>query len=164
MTTTPPPAITTHTQQLHSVSCRARPTGVQISTPPMVSCETWDKLLHFSVSQDVQMIRSKVSSRIQVCPTLCKPMDYSPPGSSVHGILQARILQWVALLSSKGSSQSSCNTGDAGDAGLIPGLRRSPGRGHDNPHQYYCLDNPMNRGAWWTIVHGVAKSWTQLNN
>ena len=35
-----------------------------------------------------------------VCPTLCDPMDYSPPGSSVHGVLQARILEWVAMFSS----------------------------------------------------------------
>ena len=40
----------------------------------------------------------------QVCLTLCDPMDYSPPGSSVHGILQARILEWVAMPSSRGSS------------------------------------------------------------
>ena len=40
----------------------------------------------------------------QSCPTLCKSMDHSPPGSSVHGILQARILEWVALLSSRGST------------------------------------------------------------
>ena len=39
------------------------------------------------------------------CPTLCNPMDYSPPGSSVHGILQARILEWVAMPSSMESSQ-----------------------------------------------------------
>ena len=42
---------------------------------------------------------------LQLCPTLCSPMDYSPPGSSVHGILQARILEWVALPRSWGSSQ-----------------------------------------------------------
>ena len=42
----------------------------------------------------------------QLSPTLCNPMDYSPPGSSVHGILQARILEWVAMPSSRGSSQS----------------------------------------------------------
>ena len=42
----------------------------------------------------------------QSCPTLCNPMDCSPPGSSVHGILQARILEWVAMPSSRGSSQS----------------------------------------------------------
>ena len=41
----------------------------------------------------------------QPCPTLCDPMDCSPPGSSVHGILQARILEWVAMPSSRGSSQ-----------------------------------------------------------
>ena len=40
----------------------------------------------------------------QTCLTLCDPMDYSPPGSSVHGILQARILEWVAIFSSKGPS------------------------------------------------------------
>ena len=42
----------------------------------------------------------------QSCPTLRNPMDYSPPGSFVHGILQARILEWVAMLSSRGSSRS----------------------------------------------------------
>ena len=41
---------------------------------------------------------------LQLCPTLCDPMDYSPPGSSVHGILQARILMWVAVPSCRGSS------------------------------------------------------------
>ena len=42
---------------------------------------------------------------LQLCLTLCDPMDCSPPGSSVHGILQARILEWVAISSSRGSSQ-----------------------------------------------------------
>ena len=41
----------------------------------------------------------------QLCPTLCDPMDYSPPGSSVHRVLQARILEWIAMLSPRGSSQ-----------------------------------------------------------
>ena len=41
----------------------------------------------------------------QSCPTLCNPMDCSPPGSSIHGILQARILEWVAISSSRGSSR-----------------------------------------------------------
>ena len=43
---------------------------------------------------------------LQSCPTLCDPFDYAPPGSSVHEILQARILEWVAMLSSRGFSQS----------------------------------------------------------
>ena len=42
-----------------------------------------------------------------------------------------------------------------GDMGLIPGLERSPGEGNGNPLQYPCLENPMDREAWWTIVHGV---------
>ena len=42
----------------------------------------------------------------QLCLTLCDPMDYSPPGSSVHGISQARILEWVAMPSSRASSQT----------------------------------------------------------
>ena len=49
---------------------------------------------------------------------------------------------------------------NAGDNGLIPGLGRSPGGGHGNPIQYSCLENPMDRGAWWAMVHSVAKSRT----
>jgi len=52
------------------------------------------------------------------------------------------------------------NAEDAGDQGSIPGLRRAPGGRNDNPLQYSFLENPMARGAWQTIVHGVAKSWT----
>ena len=53
---------------------------------------------------------------------------------------------------------------NAGDVGLIPGLGSYPGERNGNPHQYSCLGNPMDRGAWWTTVHGVAKSQTQLSN
>ena len=48
------------------------------------------------------------------------------------------------------------------DMGSIPGLGRSPGEGNGNPLQYYCLENPMDRGAWWAIVHGVTKIQTPL--
>ena len=50
------------------------------------------------------------------------------------------------------------NAGDERDAGSIPGSGRSPGGRHGNPLQYSCLENPMDRGAWWATVHGVAKS------
>ena len=43
------------------------------------------------------------------------------------------------------------DVGDTGDSGLIPESGRSPGRGHGNPLQYFCLENPMDRGAWWAI-------------
>ena len=46
---------------------------------------------------------------------------------------------------------------NARDSGLIPGSGRSPGKGDGNPHQYSCLRNPMDRGAWQATVHGVAK-------
>ena len=53
---------------------------------------------------------------------------------------------------------------NAGDAGLIPRLDRSPRKENGNSIQYSCLENPMDRGAWWAAVHGVAKSQTWLNN
>ena len=49
------------------------------------------------------------------------------------------------------------------DAGLNHGPGTSPGEGNGNPLQYFCLGNPMDRGAWQTIVHGIAKSPTQLS-
>ena len=166
-------------------------------------------------------------------PTLCDPMDYSPPGSFVHGILQARtgvgshfllqgifltqgsnphllhLLHWQAdslLSESPGKpthfpvqlniqrrelkmapSSSRCdfvlglpivmgflggapvenlpaNVGDAGDSGSIPGSERSPGVGNGNPLQYSCLGNLKEGGAWWAIVHRVAKSRSRLSD
>ena len=55
------------------------------------------------------------------------------------------------------------SAGDTVDVGLIPGLGQSPGVGNGNPLQYSCLENPMDRGAWWATVHGVAKSQTRLS-
>ena len=52
---------------------------------------------------------------------------------------------------------------DAGDAGSVPGLGRSPGRGNGNLPQYFCLENFMGRGAWEATVHVVAKSGTRLS-
>ena len=55
--------------------------------------------------------------------------------------------QWLS------SKESACNAGDAVDSGSIPGLGRSPGEGNGYPLQYFCLANPMDRGAWWATVH-----------
>ena len=57
--------------------------------------------------------------------------------------------------------ESACN---AGDPGIIPGLGKYPGEGNGNPLQYFCLENPMDRGAWRVTVHGVTKSRTQLSD
>ena len=62
-----------------------------------------------------------------------------------------------------GGSDDKEYTCNVGDLGSVPGLGRSPGGGHGNPLQYPCLENPMDRGAWWATVHGVAKSQTRLN-
>ena len=55
------------------------------------------------------------------------------------------------------SKESTCN---AGDLGSMPGLERSPGEGNSYTLQFSCLENPMDRGAWWATVHRVAKSQT----
>ena len=53
------------------------------------------------------------------------------------------------------------NAGDIKDVGLIPESGRSPGGGHGMSLQYSCLENPVDRGAWWATVHSVAKSRTE---
>ena len=55
------------------------------------------------------------------------------------------------------------NAGDAKDVGSLPGPGRSPGGGNGNPLQYSCLENPLDGGAWWAAVHGVAQSHTGLS-
>ena len=57
--------------------------------------------------------------------------------------------------------ESVCNPGDQGS---ILWWGRSPGEGNGNPLQYSCLENPMDRGAWWATVHGVTKSGTRLSD
>ena len=66
-----------------------------------------------------------------------------------------------SFLGGSNGKESACN---AGDPDLIPGLGRSPGEGNGDPLQYSCLENSMDKEAWWARVHGVTKSRTQLNN
>ena len=63
-----------------------------------------------------------------------------------------------------GGSDGKASVYNLGDLGFIPGSGRSPGEGNGKPLQYYCLENPMDRGAWQATVHGVAKSWTRLSD
>ena len=58
------------------------------------------------------------------------------------------------------SKEFVCNAGDAGDTVSIPGSGRSPGGGHGNPPQYWCLENPVKRGAWQATVQRIAKNQT----
>ena len=87
--------------------------------------------------------------RIRVVTTLLKlegPLEILPARLSFF-------LTWEFPGSSIGK-ESACN---AGDLGSIPGWRRSPGEGNGNPLQDSCLENPMERGVWWAIVHGIAR-------
>ena len=68
------------------------------------------------------------------------------------------------MLDFPGGSDGKASVYNAGDLGSIPGSGRSPGEGNGNPLQYYCLKNPMDRGAWLATVHGVAKSQTRLSD
>ena len=68
------------------------------------------------------------------------------------------VYPWVDI---PGGSDGKASVYNAGDPGSIPGLGRSPGEENGNPLQDYCLENPMDRGAWWATAHGVAKSQTE---
>ena len=111
-----------------------------------------------------------------------QPYGLEPPGSYVHRILQARILEWAAMPSSKykqmsnTKSYSYAKTGlprqhlgtrlpiqKTWDDGSVPGLERSPGEGNDNHSNILAILCSMDRGTWWAIAHGVAKSWTRLS-
>ena len=63
-----------------------------------------------------------------------------------------------------GGSDGKESAYNAGDLGSIPGSGRSPREGNGNPLQNSCLENPMDRGAWQAVFHGIAKSRTQLSN
>ena len=67
------------------------------------------------------------------------------------------IIRWPGFPAGSDGQEYACS---AGALGSLPGVGRSPGGGHGNPLQYSCLENPMNRGAWWATVHRVTKSQT----
>ena len=80
----------------------------------------------------------------------------------IYAIWDFYYMRLNGILGFPGGSDSKESTCNAGDQGLIPGSGGSPGGGHGNPLKYSCLENPMDRGAWQTTVHGgdglVAKS------
>ena len=91
-------------------------------------------------------------------------MDRGTWRATAHGIAKSRIQlseTWASQVALVVKSLPA-NAGDIRDVGSIPGSGKSPGEGNGNPLQYSCLENPMDRGAWWATVHGVMKSQTQL--
>ena len=81
--------------------------------------------------------------------------------SHILNFLRAHCREWQSSLVGSDRKESACNVGDPGS---IPGSERSPGKGNGNPLQYSCLENSTDRGDWWTTVHGVTKSRTQMSN
>ena len=79
-------------------------------------------------------------------------------------IFNSKYYNLKIIIDFPGGSDGKASVYNAGDLGLIPGLGRSAGEGNGNPLQYSCLENPIDRGAWWATVHGVAKSRTQLSD
>ena len=103
-------------------------------------------------------------------PTLCDPLDCSPPGSSIHGILQTRTIKWVAISYSNtgfpGGSEVKASASNVGDLGSIPGLGRSPGEGNV---YYMCvlvtqlcptLSDPMDCSPPGYSVYGIFQART----
>ena len=73
----------------------------------------------------------------------------------------SKTMIWVGL--PRWEENLPINAGDTRAADSFPGSGKSPGEENGHPLQYSCLDNPMDREAWWAAVHGVIKSWTQLS-
>ena len=130
------------------------------------------------MSQTFSLVVIYVCSIAQSCPTLCGPMEHSPQGSSVHGIFQARILEWVPISSSRGSSQPrdwnciSCGSWidrlplwlswsriclQCGRPGFYPWVGKIPRRRERLPTPEFWPEEPHG-----LIVHWVAKSRTRL--
>ena len=76
-----------------------------------------------------------------------------------YGLQQPSSLSmYMGFHDGSAGEEFTCNAGDTGDMGLIAGSGRLPGEGNGNPPQYSCWDNPMDRGAWRTMVHGATKN------
>ena len=127
-----------------------------------------------------------VPEKARVCLALpgWPPLHVAPPPLGTRALLQAALSRRSPVVSLPFSWSSgllthmalnmfyrlnhgldgkefSCN---AGNPGSVPGLRRSPGEENGYPLLYSCLENPIDRGAWWATVHGVTKSRTRLSD
>ena len=90
-------------------------------------------------------------------------MAFKYSGVQEREPLEVRLHRGARVLGSPGGSVVKNSPANAGDAGLIPESGRSAEGGNSNLLQYSCLENPMDGGAWWATVHGVAESQTQLS-
>ena len=113
---------------------------------------------HQLVREDTNSILCKKRTTEQALPEISADLGQEPSlGSAYFLLLPGEVFQ-VALV----VKNPPADAGDRRDEGSIPGSGRSPGGGRGNPFQYSCLENPMDKGAWWARVHKVTNSWTRL--
>ena len=124
------------------------------ATPRTVACQA---LLSVGFSRQECWSRLPFSSPVDLPNPGIEPAPLKCPALAGRFFTTSAI--WGLPCGLDGKESIACNVGDLGS---ISGLGRSPGEGQGNPLQYSCLDNPTDRGAWWAIVHRVAKSRTQL--
>ena len=103
-----------------------------------------------------------VTRHLYFFPMNCLPFILFIKSAICHIYLQDPFM--ININSFPGGSDSKDSACNVGNQSLIPRLGRSPGEANGNPPQYYCLENPMDGGAWQATIHRVAKSWTSLSN
>ena len=103
----------------------------------------------------LQSIRSQSQTQLS---TVCVVLQSENPAMEGQNFSFLFDLDWCDRF--PGGSDGKATSCNAGDLGSILGSGRSPGEGNGNPLPYSCLENPMDGGAWWATVHGVAKSQT----
>ena len=127
-----------------------------------LSTLTQDRHVTFFVSGSVKMERYNGETDLATSMSTQSQGFFTsrPRRASNIGKIQPSGASQVALV----VKNLPASAGDARDTGLIPGSRSSPGGRCGSPLQGSCLENPMDRGAWWATVHGVSKSWTEATS
>ena len=154
-------------QPLRSSECIPGGTPDAMGTPctaARLSCgpafTVMPDLVHLRRTSSGQVVAHHLSSPFNPEALVYQSYYYDP---FMATLLSGFLFPWLVYSQGLGfprwlsGKESACQ---AADVGLISGLERSPGEGNGNPLQYFCLENPMGRGAWWAIVHGVAQNQT----
>ena len=122
----------------------------------------WSQLLICMLVSLWLWICNQAATDQEICSFSHSDHPYTP-WKIDHGFYNSLVIVIIQFLRWLRGEESACYAGDvAGAEGSIPASGRSPGEGNGNPLQYSCLGNPMDRGAWWTTIHGAAKrhDWT----
>ena len=112
--------------------------------------------------RELLLINSLHSGVLTLRSTIC-PGFYTPESAFWKEEARTAIYQALSVDTPRGSDSKE-SAYNARDLGSVPGWRRSPGEGNGHPLLYSCLENPVDRGAWWTAVQGVTDSRTRLSD